>query len=92
MEDLSIYNCDFCIVKREFAPVFDELLRKQQRKDTIKKLEIGLTRAWIKMMVDEVVASEYEMERSKKPKMDRLMPMLCEFTNRYLELTNGNEN
>ena len=92
MEDLSIRSCDVCVVKREFIPVFDELLRRQQRKDTIKKLEIGLTRAWIKMMVNEVVASEYEMERSKKPKMDRLIPMLCEFTNRYLELTNGNEN
>ena len=91
MEDLSICNCNVCVVKREFSPVFDESLR-QKRKDTIKKLEIGLTRAWIKMMVNEVVASEYEMERSKKPKMDRLMPMLCEFTNRYLELTNGNEN
>lgn len=92
MEDLSIYNCDFCIVKREFAPVFDELLRRQKRKDTIKKLEIGLTRAWIKMIVDEIIASEYEMKRSKEPKMKRLIPMLCEYMNRYSELTKGTEN
>ena len=91
MEDLSICNCNVCVVKREFIPDFYESLR-QKRKDTIKKLEIGLTRAWIKMIVDEIIASEYEMKRSKEPKMKRLIPMLCEYMNRYSELTKGTEN
>lgn len=91
MEDLSACNCYVCVVKREFIPDFYESLR-QKRKDTIKKLEIGLTRAWIKMIVDEIIASEYEMKRSKEPKMKRLIPMLCEYMNRYSELTKDTEN
>ena len=30
MEDLSVCNCDFSVVKRKFSPVFDELLSKTQ--------------------------------------------------------------